>query len=339
MEGYPMNVLIDGEIVLSGTVGEGFFEAGFTAMDVVAALAEIGRTNDVTVRVNSGGGIAMEGVAIFNVLDSHAGKVTVVVDGIAASAASVIAMAGDEIIMRTGAVMMIHDPASITFGDAADHEKTIVALDAIGNAIADIYAERTGAKPEEMREAMKAETWLSARDAVKRGFADRTEKAKATEPTAFDYRLYQNAPERMVALAKSRDWSIGAVNEADKPAVTQSQKETPMADKEADGAAKENAETVVTEPEVTETSEQITARVRAEEQKRSADIVAACALVGKADKATAFISEGKSLSEVVASLQSDRASSDEIIARNGNARPDQPASWDKAIAKVNSRIK
>jgi hypothetical protein len=258
-------------------------------------------------------------------------------------------MAGDDVVMRTGAVMMIHDPASITFGDAADHEKTLAALETIANAIADIYAERTGSKPEEMRDAMKTETWLSARDAVKRGFADRTEKAKASEPTAFDYRLYQNAPERMVALAESRDWTIQAEQRADDPAVTQARKETSMADQKADGAANTSAEEKKVEDKVeakaevkteaAETPEQITARVTAAERQRAKDIAAACALAGQPAKATAFIAEGKTLSETVASLQVAKVSgaSAELNTHTGGSNADGPT-WDKAIARQNARL-
>jgi ATP-dependent Clp protease protease subunit len=353
-----MNVLVDGEIVLFGTVGEGLFMDGFTALDVVEALAEIGRGKDVTVRLNSGGGIAWEGAAIFNALNAHRGSVTVYVESIAASAASLIAMAGNEIVMRPGSMMMIHDPAAITMGNSADHSKTIEALEALAVSMADIYAERSGKTPEETRADMKAETWMTASEAKAKGYADRVDrsKAKAKEPTAFDYRLYRHAPERMTALAKSRDWTISADNEAEETAVTQSQKEQTMADKEADGAAKilaeqEAATKIATEAKAkadaeaakTETPEQITARVTADVQKRTADIVAVCTMQGKADRASAFIAEGKSLSDVVAVLQKEKAEKgDEISARNNGVpavAKEITSAWDKAVEKVNARIK
>ena len=94
-----MQVLIDGEIILYGTVGESFFEDGFTARDVINATSKM-RGKPLNVRINSGGGIADEGVAIYNTLKNHDGKITVYVDGIAASAASLIAMAGEVVTMR-----------------------------------------------------------------------------------------------------------------------------------------------------------------------------------------------------------------------------------------------
>jgi ATP-dependent protease ClpP protease subunit len=201
-----MNVLVDGEIVLYGTVGDSFWGDGFTSMDVIEALASLGRDSDVTVRINSGGGIAWEGAAIYNALAAHRGKVTVYVDAIAASAASIIAMAGDETIMRVGSLMMIHDPSSYTYGDAADHQKSIDMLDKLAVQMASIYAEKTGKSVEEMREVMRSETWLTAAEAVAQKFADQSDQVQAEEVTAFDYRTYARAPANLTALATERNW-------------------------------------------------------------------------------------------------------------------------------------
>ncbi len=208
-----MTVLKNGEILLYGIVGDGFFDDGFTALDVVDALAEIGRSKDVTVRINSGGGIAREGIAIFNALNSHRGEVKVIVDSVAASAASLMAMGGDEIIMRTGAMMMIHDPAMITIGNAEQHKKALAGLETASASMAEIYAERTERPIEEIRDDMAEETWLTADEAVESGYADKKQGgrfSRTSGPTAFDYRLYQHAPEKMVALAESRAWEMRA---------------------------------------------------------------------------------------------------------------------------------
>lgn len=205
-----MSVLVNGEIVLYGFVGDNFWGDGFLDSEVVEALAEIGRSADVTVRINSGGGYISHGIAIYNALASHKGKVTVVVDGIAASSASVIAMAGDERIMRSGALMMIHNPSSGAYGTAADLAKAIKALDAYRDSIASIYSETTGADAASLIADMDAETWLSASDAIGRGFATAANEADAEEATAFDYRAYAHAPERLVALAATNHWSLKA---------------------------------------------------------------------------------------------------------------------------------
>jgi len=340
-----MTILIDGEIVLHGTVGEGFFADGFTARDVIEALAEVGRSKDVTVRLNSGGGIATEGVAIFNALESHRGNVNVVVDGVAASAASIIAMAGDTIVMKTGASMMVHDPAAFTMGNSDDHAKSIEALEMLASSMADIYAERSGRKPDEIREEMKAETWMTAKEAVAKGYADKIEKSRSKEPTAFDYRLYQHAPERMVALAVARDWKQREPT-ADVAANPRQIEEPPMTDAEkaaADQLAADKAKAdaaVVTTP--AETPEQMTARITAEVNKRSADIVAACAIARKPDRAAAFIADmSKSVGDVLAALNAERAAApgndDELNARSVSLK-DVVASWDKQVEKQNARV-
>jgi ATP-dependent protease ClpP protease subunit len=216
-----MDVFKDGEIHLFGPVGDDFgFGDGFRLGDVYDALGRVGRGNDVTVRINSGGGLVDDGVGIFNALKAHRGKVTVSVEAIAASAASVIAMAGDDVVMRTGAVMMIHDPALITLGDAAEHERSMRALETLAAGMADIYAEKSGRSAEQCRADMKAETWFGATEAVNAGYADRSEDVEENaadttpEPTAFDYRLYLHAPERLVALAAAKDWKVAPRSKA-----------------------------------------------------------------------------------------------------------------------------
>jgi len=203
-----MSVLQNGELVLYGFVGDSFWEQGFTAKEVVDALAEIGRETDVTVRINSGGGYVDDGIAIYNALAAHKGQVTVHVDAIAASSASLIAMAGDTIVMLEGSLMMIHNPSGITFGTAEDHEKTGSILEKMASQMASIYAERSGNPVEDVRQAMKDELWLTAAEAVEQGYADESQSAKAKAVAAFDFRIYANAPQRLTAMAKRKNWSL-----------------------------------------------------------------------------------------------------------------------------------
>lgn len=202
-----MSVLLNGEIVLYGFVGENFWGDGFTARDVLDALADHGRDNDVTVRINSGGGYVDDGIAIFNALKAHKGKVTVVVDSMAASSASVIAMAGDERLMRTGAMMMIHDPSGGVWGTAEDMERYAKVMEKHGENLASIYAEVTGEDAGDIRDDMRAELWMTADEAVERGFATGLDKKKAKTAAAHDYSVYAHAPDRLVALTKSKNWS------------------------------------------------------------------------------------------------------------------------------------
>jgi ATP-dependent protease ClpP protease subunit len=208
-----MAVIVENnEIWLTGYVGEDYWYDGFTAGGVVSALAQVGRSTDIIVHLNSGGGLATEGAAIHAQLSAHKGNVEIIVEGIAASAASVIAMAADHLVMSVGSVFMIHDPIGMTWGNVADHQKSIETLDSIGNAYADVYAEKTGRPVAEMRDLMRAETWMTADEAVAAGFADETTSAAAkaandNEPTAFSYRAYAHAPERLVALADAKGWT------------------------------------------------------------------------------------------------------------------------------------
>lgn len=160
------------EIVMYGGVG---WE--ITAQDVLAALNDA--EGDVTVRMNSGGGDAFEGVAIMNVLRAHEGEVTVVVEGLAASAASVIAVGGSsKLVMRPGAELMLHDAWTFADGNAADLEKLAADLERTSQSMAEIYAEKAGTSPEVIRQMMRDETWFSAQEAVDAGLADAVEDGR-----------------------------------------------------------------------------------------------------------------------------------------------------------------
>lgn len=204
-----MPVLRDGELVLYGFVGDNLWGEGFTASEVLDALAEVGRETDITVRINSGGGYATDGIAIYNALAAHKGEVTVEVDAIAASAASLIAMAGKTIRMRAGSLMMIHDPSGWTSGTAEAHERTRLALDKLAEQMAGIYADQAGKPAAEARADMKSERWLTAAEAVEAGYADEADTSAATAVAAFDYRRYAHAPDQLTALASAQNWTLG----------------------------------------------------------------------------------------------------------------------------------
>ncbi|MDQ0510887.1 head maturation protease, ClpP-related [Ancylobacter amanitiformis] len=226
-----MSVLVNGEIVLTGFVGDSFWDEGFTDKEVIEALAEIGPTTDVMVRLNSGGGYVSHGKAIYNALSMHKGKVTVSVEGTAASAASVIAMAGEEIIMRRGATMMVHDPLFFTYGNAEEHKKSAEILDKEAVSIAVIYADRSGKTEDECREIMQEETWFTADEAVEEGFATSADTKKAKAVASFDYSIYAHAPRAAVALTKKNSWNLREAMQAASSAVATSPKEPPMAEK------------------------------------------------------------------------------------------------------------
>jgi ATP-dependent protease ClpP protease subunit len=155
---------------------------GITATDVAEALDDIAPDRDLVVRINSPGGDVFDGTAIYNLLRSRAGQVDVMVDGLAASAASFISMAGDTITMNRGTQMMIHDAIGFTIGNAADHREQVALLDRISDEIAGIYTARAGKTVAEWRERMLATTWYSAAEAVEAGLADETSDDQVEEP-------------------------------------------------------------------------------------------------------------------------------------------------------------
>ncbi|MBB2672764.1 UNVERIFIED_ORG: ATP-dependent protease ClpP protease subunit/phage major head subunit gpT-like protein [Rhizobium esperanzae] len=200
-------LIVDGELMLYGPVGLTDFwdESGFTSSQVIEALGDL--SGDIVVRLNSGGGIAMEGSAIHNALKRHDGKVIVKIDAIAASAASLIAMAGDEIEMPLGTLLMIHEPSGMTLGPADDHRRTAGVLDTMTGVFAQVYAGRTGLSEKEIRQMMKDETWMAPQEALANGFATSVSEhaqTAAMADAAFDYRSYAKAPDRLKRLAGER---------------------------------------------------------------------------------------------------------------------------------------
>lgn len=155
--------------LIHGIIGE---DLDVSSGDVFAALADVSGTADIHLQINSPGGLAFDGIAIYNAFRNHKGKVTASVDGIAGSAASVIAMAADEITMQRGAVFFIHNAQRLTIGDQHAHTVSAEHLTKISADMAEIYAERSGVPLREVQRMMDRETTMSAREAVAMGFAD-----------------------------------------------------------------------------------------------------------------------------------------------------------------------
>lgn len=178
-----------------GTVIEIYDEIGgfgISPSDVKARLAEAGRGN-VTVRLNSPGGSVFDGITIFNDLVAYPGRVRVEIAGLAASAASLIAMAGDEIAIAENAFLMVHRAWGMTIGNEADHTDQAAVLRKVDDALAQTYARRTGNQVDVIRRMMEAETWLKGDEAKRLGFA--TEMLGAVNIGArFDLSIYGKVP-------------------------------------------------------------------------------------------------------------------------------------------------
>ena len=139
---------------------------------------------DVTVWINSPGGNVFAAAQIYNMLREYKGTITVKVDAIAASAASVIAMAGDRVLISPVGMFMIHDPMTIAFGNKKDMEKAIDTLTEVKESIINAYAKKTGLRRGKISELMENETWMNAKKAVELGFADEILFDKKDEPEA-----------------------------------------------------------------------------------------------------------------------------------------------------------
>ena len=161
----------DNVITMYDQIGESFWSEGVTAKRVAAALRAIG-DKEVVVNINSPGGDYFEGISIYNLLAQHPAKVTVQVVGLAASAASVIAMAGDEILMGDGSFLMIHNAWSLAIGNRHDLASSIDTLSQIDDAMADLYAARSKLSKAEIVGMMDRESWIGKSKALEDGFAD-----------------------------------------------------------------------------------------------------------------------------------------------------------------------
>lgn len=203
--GAPRAAAEDADNVISvlDVIGEDWWSgAGVTAKRVSAALRAIG-SNDVVVRINSPGGDVFEGIAIYNLLRAHQAKVTVEVLGWAASAASIIAMAGDDIRMGLGSFMMVHNSWGVVVGNRHDMRDAADLFDSFDSALVDIYEARTGAKRSAIEALLDAETFMSASEAVSQGFADAVDKDLVAPAVSGQARADVSARDRLdVLLAK-----------------------------------------------------------------------------------------------------------------------------------------
>lgn len=176
---------------------------GVTAKDFISQM-QATDAKSITLTINSPGGSVFDALAIYNALRSSEAEVTVKVLGIAASAASLIAMAGDKIVMPENTFMMVHNPLTGAYGNAADMRELADVLDKIANSLISTYVARTGQTEDKVRELLDAESWLTAAEAVELGFADELEPALKIAATFDTDRLPENvrasiAPEPEVA--------------------------------------------------------------------------------------------------------------------------------------------
>jgi len=167
-----------GEIYIYQEIGEGWF-GGISADSFSKELKEIGQVDVLDIFINSPGGNVFDGIAIYNQLKRFNAKKIVHIDGLAASIASVLMLAGDEIRMAKNAQVMIHDPWGMCVGTADDMVKSAEALSQVKETIVETYRARTRQSADEIKKWMEAETWMLSGEAKSRGFVDFIEDEEA----------------------------------------------------------------------------------------------------------------------------------------------------------------
>lgn len=197
-----------GEIWLYGLIGVDWFGDGVTAKQFAEDLKKLGKVQTIDLRINSDGGVVTDARAMYNLLVEHPAKVVTHIDGIAASAASFVAMAGAEIEIAEGGFVMIHNARGATFGEAEDHERMAAVLRQVNQTILDTYAARTKQPADQLKTWMGAETWFDGKEAVKNGFADRIVENMQVAAAVAHPEWFKNLP---AALRPNRAAALAAI--------------------------------------------------------------------------------------------------------------------------------
>ena len=211
------------EIKIHGDIGESWWGESISSADFVKELQEVAKdAKTIIVGINSAGGSVFDGLAIRSALENHPAHVIVRVEGWAASIASIIAMAGDEIEMALGSMMMIHNPWTFSGGESKELREVADVLDQIRESLVDVYEARTKKSREEIIQMMDEETWMTAKEAVEKGFADRVEHtnlvnafASANGPivNGVIMRAFKNAPPLTEQPTNKGDEDVKTVEE------------------------------------------------------------------------------------------------------------------------------
>lgn len=200
------------DVYIHSQIGIDWFGEGVDSQGFIDDINDLGEVETINLHINSPGGNVNDGIAIYNHLKQHSARVVTTVDGSAASIASVIAMAGDEINMPLGSSMFVHDPLTWVMGNSDEMRYTADMLDKTKESIVDIYVDRTGMSRDEIGSLMNAETLLTAKEAVDMGFADNAGKNKKPVMNTFDVDAMK-AQVQMHAEMTIKDSRIDKLNE------------------------------------------------------------------------------------------------------------------------------
>lgn len=290
---------------------------GISAADFQSDLKALGAFDHLDLYINSPGGEVFVGFNIYNMLDRLKANITVHVDGLAASIASIIAMVGDTINMADNAMMMIHNPMSFVMGDSKELRTAATALDKMKESAITIYASKSGKSRDEIWDLMDAETWLSAQEAVDEGFAD--EVTNAVEAVnRFDLRKFSHPPADIFNSTEEPDMGTPAAKETEdqmRERITKDVMEKTVPDivtKAVNEAIAKITATNSADPAnkgkdadkgEPETEAQMRERITKELTDYRNQVTSACEVAGHPEMAAAFINEGKKLPEVLDALK------------------------------------
>lgn len=185
------------EILMYAEFGD-MYHDGVTALEFRKLLSDIGPAREMTVRLHSQGGDPFEAAAMYGELKRHPARITMQIDGLAASSASYFAMAGDEIRIADTGHMMIHEPQSRVDGRASELESRAAMLRSLMGTVVETYAKRSGRSPVEVETMMAKETWMSARESVAMGFADSVVEGPRIK-MAVDMGRFLKTPQRLLS--------------------------------------------------------------------------------------------------------------------------------------------
>ena len=308
---------------------------GVTAKEFLAELGELTNTSRITLRINSPGGSVFDGIAIYNALKRHPAHITVVVEGIAASIASVIVCAGDEVVMPENAMLMLHEPSAVVSGTADDLLSMAAALEKMRISLVSAYRDKSGLPDTEIEELLSHETWLSASEALDLGFADRIE-APVKMAACFDLSTFRNTPQALSAFSTRNEEAPMS-----KPTKTPPDKADTIDDKAKTAGpgtgASESPTTATAKVELPDTGAEVIDldAVRAAERKATlayvTEINELCALAGQTDLATGFIAKAMPIAKVRKALLEARAADDEATIIRTQKTGDVTASAEPVI--------
>jgi ATP-dependent Clp protease protease subunit len=324
-----------GEIVIYGEIGKSWWDDdAMSAKQFDDELKALGEVTQINLRINSPGGDAFDGIAIHNMLKNHKAKVVATVDGIAASAASIIAMAADEIIMPQNAFLLIHGASGIAMGNAGDMQSMADDLKRLDLAIVNTYAARSGQKADKISAIMKEDRLMGASEANELGLAD-TVKDAVKMAAKYSLRL----------LPKAAADKIKQVAETSpEPAPPQAQDGGDQGTPLKDGGPGPSGEGSEQPTNVVQLRTEARAEGAAEHAKYVAEVLDLCNLSGLPALASKFIASNKAVKDVRAELlvERSRAEADGINPHRQapNATPAQTSAkaWDKVVNVLNERL-